>query len=356
VRNQAMSVETMAARHGLSPDHEQQLIARRADVREANFNPNEPRDERGRWTTMRYFVDPSDATGGAAPPTAPFPAHIDTTPPPLSAERQAQLDRASRALDQLVKDGKISRQERDLRYEVARAALGHRMGYSATEKPSPAYFDEKKNSMGEDEHRLRPGLVADGVYDRVYRISGVGSNTGCERASQMLMLEGQAQLAKKEGKSPDLDKEVAGKTLDDLYPAAKDSPYQAYTAGDPRGTPENDRKGVDTGTFVPGDRVWMKNHRLEYGISIRGGEGSNVIYVGRNGAGEHAFAHMEPADLSSREPGIETEKQMQTTVRSYTPSVPGHEGPDKPENYKFQARYAPKVAPSIKSEKRGSGL
>jgi hypothetical protein len=65
---------------------------------------------------------------------------------------------------------------------------------------------------------------------------------------------------------------------------------------------------------------------------------------------------MEPADLSSREPGIETEKQMQTTVRSYTPSVPGHEGPDKPENYKFQARYAPKVAPSIKSEKRGSGL
>jgi len=49
VRNQAMSVETMAARHGLSPDHEQQLISRRADVREANFNPNEPRDERGRW-------------------------------------------------------------------------------------------------------------------------------------------------------------------------------------------------------------------------------------------------------------------------------------------------------------------
>jgi hypothetical protein len=49
VRNQAMSVETMAARHGLSPDHEQQLISRRADVREANFNPNEPRDEKGRW-------------------------------------------------------------------------------------------------------------------------------------------------------------------------------------------------------------------------------------------------------------------------------------------------------------------
>ena len=51
VRNQAMSVETMAARHGLSPDHEQQLISRRADVREAHFNPDEPRDEKGGLTT-----------------------------------------------------------------------------------------------------------------------------------------------------------------------------------------------------------------------------------------------------------------------------------------------------------------
>jgi hypothetical protein len=50
VRNGAMSVETMAMRNGLSPEHEQQLIARRAAVREHNFNPDEPRDERGRWT------------------------------------------------------------------------------------------------------------------------------------------------------------------------------------------------------------------------------------------------------------------------------------------------------------------
>jgi hypothetical protein len=60
VRNQAMSVETMAARHGLSPDHEQQLISRRADVREANFNPNEPRDERGRWTPGGSDDGPTD--------------------------------------------------------------------------------------------------------------------------------------------------------------------------------------------------------------------------------------------------------------------------------------------------------
>ena len=62
VRNQAMSVETMAARHGLSPDHEQQLISRRADVREANFDPNEPRDRRGRWTTGDASVGPFAAT------------------------------------------------------------------------------------------------------------------------------------------------------------------------------------------------------------------------------------------------------------------------------------------------------
>jgi hypothetical protein len=60
VRNQAMSVETMAARHGLSPDHEQQLIARRADVREANYNPNEPRDRRGRWTIGAPDDGPAD--------------------------------------------------------------------------------------------------------------------------------------------------------------------------------------------------------------------------------------------------------------------------------------------------------
>jgi hypothetical protein len=38
---------------------------------------------------------------------------------------------------------------------------------------------------------------------------------------------------------------------------------------------------------------------------------------------------------------------MQGTVRGYTPNSPGHERQDKAENYKFEARYAPVVAPSI---------
>jgi hypothetical protein len=166
------------------------------------------------------------------------------------------------------------------------------------------------------------------------------------------MLEAQAQLAKKEGKTGELDKAVVGRTLDDLYPRGENSPYQGYTGGDPQGTPAKDSKGLDTKQFVPGDRVWMENHRWEPGVSIDGGQGSNVIYVGRNAAGEQAFAHMEPPDEHSTEPGIETERQMRTTVRSYTPNSPEHERQDKPENYKFQARYAPKVAPSIERDRR----
>jgi len=363
VRNQAMSVETMAARHGLSPDHEQQLISRRADVREANFNPNEPRDERGRWTGdgtasrtpatvhlpsdrsgVLAQVNPSAPTGVHTTTTTPVSPHIDTTPPPLSPARQTQRDRAGKELDQLVKDGKISRQERDLRYAGVRAALGHHMGFDNTEKPNPAYFEEKKNNKGEDEYHLRPGLVADAAHDRAYRVSGVGSNTGCERASQTLMLEGQTQLAKAEGKGVEFDKEVGGKTLDDLYPRGRDSAYQKYTGGDPEGTPEKDRKGLDTSTFVPGDRVWMENHRRFEPGTIAGGQGSNVIYSGRNAAGEQVFAHMEPLHAGDTEPWIETEKGMRSTVRSYTPNRP-----DDEKNYKFERRYAPTVAPSLKS-------
>jgi hypothetical protein len=51
VRSGAMSVQTMAMRSGLDPDHEQQLIAGRPGVQEHNFNPSQPRDRRGQWTS-----------------------------------------------------------------------------------------------------------------------------------------------------------------------------------------------------------------------------------------------------------------------------------------------------------------
>jgi hypothetical protein len=76
VRNGAMSVQTMAMRSGLDPDHEQQLIAERPDVQEHNFNPAEPRDERGRWTTggsgdgtVPGFFSVSDPAGGSSAPS-----------------------------------------------------------------------------------------------------------------------------------------------------------------------------------------------------------------------------------------------------------------------------------------------
>jgi hypothetical protein len=81
VRNGAMSVETMAMRNGLSPEHEQQLIARRAAVREHNFNPDEPRDERGRWTTGGSQDSGCAAADGTYSPEAAKKAAFSGTLP-----------------------------------------------------------------------------------------------------------------------------------------------------------------------------------------------------------------------------------------------------------------------------------
>ena len=77
----------MAMRHGLAPDHEQQLIAKHADVREANFNPNEPRDWRGRWTTggsddsSGGLYSVPDPVGGTPAPGVPSGAAGNPSPP-----------------------------------------------------------------------------------------------------------------------------------------------------------------------------------------------------------------------------------------------------------------------------------
>jgi hypothetical protein len=154
VRNQAMSVETMAARHGLSPDHEQQLIARRADVREANYNPNEPRDEKGRWTRTGSIgslppVDPpypddpyddeddddtsdSDEPGDGASEEMPFGLWVAAsgdTDEPGSTRPRLTLAAARRAI-----------QRANLRTS---AVLGRRTGSG---EPVPEYFPNIKFS------------------------------------------------------------------------------------------------------------------------------------------------------------------------------------------------------------------
>jgi len=69
-------------------------------------------------------------------------------------------------------------------------------------------------------------------------------------------------------------------------------------------------------------------------ITRAGGEGSNVIYVGKDEHGQRMYAHMQDEPL-------ESEEGMRETVQGY--NYPGHQ--DNRENYKFEARYAPKVGP-----------
>ncbi len=52
----------------------------------------------------------------------------------------------------------MSKEERDLRYNLIKAALGHNMGFDANERTNPAYFDYDPKT---DQYRLKPGLVAD---------------------------------------------------------------------------------------------------------------------------------------------------------------------------------------------------
>ncbi len=292
---------------------------------EAHFNPDEPRDERGRWTT--------DGSRSSNDGRGLFSINdpIDDTPE-LSPERKAQLARVAAELDAMVAAGKISKKERDLRYELVKAALGHKMYFDNKQEPNPVHFEKRVTYVGGEEHEeffLRPGQATAGIHDRVYGISGPGTGTGCVRGAQSLMLEAQAQLAKKLGKSAELDKAVTGKTLDDLYPDEQSSAYQGYTG--------DHKKGLDPNTFVPGDRVWMQNHRYIPGASVAGGQGSNVIYLGKDSGGVKQFVHMDGAK-------IETEDQMKGTVQRYTPDESLQ---DKRENYKFKERYSPKVAPYL---------
>jgi hypothetical protein len=171
-------------------------------------------------------------------------------------------------------------------------------------------------------HHLREN-ASEGIHSRVYRKDGdQGADTGCTRASQSLMLEAQAQLAKKEGKTGELDKSVAGKTLDDLYPPHKDSPYQKY---------EGNKDGLNPDKFVPGDRVHMPNHKFDDARDGAGDQGSNVIYVGKTSFGEPEYVHMDGGDIVNM-------YQLQDEVRRYTKD---EERRDKVEKYRFTSRYSP---------------
>ena len=178
------------------------------------------------------------------------------------------------------------------------------MGFDASEKPNPKYFDY---DLKKKDYVLRPGLVADAAHKRVYRLGDTGSDTGCKRAAQTLMLEGLAKLAESLGKAAGFDKAVAGSSLSELFPEQASSPYQGYS-GNP--------SGLDPKTFVPGDRVRMDDHKFVPGVDAKGFEGSNVIYAGNASDGTPLFVHMDGAK-------VETLSQMRQTVRGYSAKAGG---------------------------------
>ena len=100
------------------------------------------------------------------------------------------------------------------------------------------------------------------------------------------------------------------------------SPFPAHEY-----SPDPDRKD-----FVPGDRVRMENHKWRDGIDEGGLEGSNVIYLGKDGGGNQLFLHMDGAR-------VEKFEGLRKTVRGYSPSDQW----DPIYKYKFVERYAPRL-------------
>jgi hypothetical protein len=260
------------------------------------------------------------------------------SPAANTANRENILKNAAKDLDRRVERGELTKDERDLRYEVVKAGLAHQMKFDSGQPPNPDYFavSTEKDSNGKDVevYRFKENAGVEGTHDRVYG-GDPYSNTGCTRATQTLMLEGEAQLAVKKGKAHDFNKAVEGKTMDELYPDEEDTEHQKV---------EFDDKGLNTKTFIPGDRVWMQNHRFtsideNTGIGDpEGNEGSNVIYLGQSTSGEQLFVHVDGNK-------IDTLPELRRNVRAYSAS-------DRADpnvlNYKFKARYTPEVPPLLK--------
>lgn len=72
----------------------------------------------------------------------------------------------------MVAAGKISKKERDLRYEGVKAALGHKMGFDTEQEPNPAHFEKRVTIVkGEPKatFHFESGQATVGIHDRVYR-------------------------------------------------------------------------------------------------------------------------------------------------------------------------------------------
>ena len=74
----------------------------------------------------------------------------------------------------------------------------------------------------------------------------------------------------------------------------------------------------------------MENHKWRDGIDDDGLEGSNVIYLGKDGGGNQLFLHMDGGK-------VEKFEGLRNTVRGYSPAAQW----DPIYKYKFTERYVP---------------
>jgi hypothetical protein len=254
------------------------------------------------------------------------------TAPPIN--RAQLLGNAGSQLDKLVAAGTIDQSERDLRIEIVNVGLNHKMDFSSGQEPNPEYFaksTEVVDGTKVDVFRFKPGAAVDGVNDRASGGSEY-SFTACKRASQTLMLAGEVQVAIKSGKIAEMNHALEGKSMYDLYPDEKSTEFQRF---------QENPKGLDPNQFIPGDRVWMQNHRFNDTLDPVGHEGSNVIYIGKSSSGEHLVVHMTAGAP------VETLASLRNSVRSYSSA-------DRADinvlNYKFIERYSPLVLSVLNSE------
>ena len=258
---------------------------------------------------------------------------IDATDPSglfrklTSSEQKDVEHRAAEALKAIVESGTITKEEALLRKSLVHAALRHKMGFDAKQPPNPKYYEYKGGS-----YCLRPGMVATGVFSRVYGYPSEYSMTGCRRAVQTLMLEALSQTTKSLGdykaKAQAFDDAIAGKDLDDLFPIWRSNDYQEFNW---------DSAGLDPETLIPGDRVRMPNHMF-VDADGTGNEGSNVIYLGKQSDGQHLFMHMDGNY-------VDTFDELRKTVQAYS-SV--HD--PNLANYKITERYQPKLPPYLQQK------
>ena len=143
------------------------------------------------------------------------------------------------------------------------------------------------------------------------------------------MLEGVLQSAEKRHETQKVDSSAAGKTMDELYPDGENSSFQTF---------KGNESGLDPKELIPGDRVWMENHKHDPNTDEAGYEGSNVIYLGRStprpgSPSEPIFLHLDGKK-------VETLSQLRQTVKGYSVS----ERQDRNIlNYKIKEKYSPKV-------------